>query len=115
MTDAPWLPDAGDLIWTDFTPTKGQEQSGRRPALVISSRLFTTMTGLAVVCPITSRVRPFPTSAILPPGLPIAGEILTSNIRSIDTLARPVIFAGAAIPASLAAEVRARLAAFITI
>lgn len=55
------VPDAGDLIWTDFDPTKGREQAGRRPALVVSANLFTENTGLAVVCPITSRIRPFPT------------------------------------------------------
>jgi mRNA interferase MazF len=115
MTDEAWLPDAGDLIWTDFAPAKRREQSGRRPALVVSSRIFTAMTGLAVVCPITSRVRPFPTSVVLPPGLPVSGEVLTSNIRSIDTLARPVIYAGATITAPLADQVRAKLAAFITI
>jgi mRNA interferase MazF len=115
MTEPAWQPDAGDLIWTDFTPTKGREQAGRRPALVISAKAFTAHTGLAVVCPITSRVRPFPTSVVLPPGLPIAGEILTSHIRSIDTLARPIIYAGGTIDAPLAAEVRAKLAAFIVI
>jgi mRNA interferase MazF len=115
MSIDPWLPDAGDLIWTDFDPTKGREQSGRRPAVVVLSGVFTAMTGLAVVCPITSRVRPFPTSVVLPSGLPVSGEVLTSAIRSIDTLARPIIDAGASIGPSLADEVRARLAAFITI
>ncbi|MSP03341.1 MAG: mRNA-degrading endonuclease [Acetobacteraceae bacterium] len=115
MTEDVWLPDAGDLIWTDFDPTKGREQAGRRPALVVSSRTFTAHTGLAVVCPIASRVRPFPTSVVLPPGLPVAGEILTSHIRSIDTLARPVLSAGGSIGAVLASEVRAKLAAFISI
>jgi mRNA interferase MazF len=93
-----YVPGAGDLIWTDFDPTKGREQAGRRPALVVSPARFTENTGLAVVCPITSRVRPFPTSVVLPSGLPIAGEILTSHIRSIDTMARPVRYAGAGVP-----------------
>jgi mRNA interferase MazF len=85
-----YFPNAGDLVWTDFDPTKGKEQSGRRPALVVSSAIFTRNTGLAVVCPITSRVRPFPTSVVLPPGLPITGEILTSHIRSIDAVVRHI-------------------------
>ena len=71
-----YVPGAGDLIWTDLGRTLGQEQKGRRPALVISGVEFTNFTGLAVICPITSRVRPLPTSVVLPPGLPIAGEIL---------------------------------------
>ena len=115
MTDATWQPDAGDLVWTDFDPTKGREQAGRRPAVVVSAKAFTANTGLAVVCPITSRVRPFPTSVVLPPGLSVSGEILTSHVRSIDTLARPVTYAGGAIPAATADELRAKLAAVITI
>ncbi len=115
MTARLYAPGAGDLIWTDFDPTSGREQAGRRPALVVSSAAFTTYTGLAVVCPITSRVRPFPTSVVLPPGLPISGEILTSHIRSIDTLVRPIRYAGATVPPEIAQLVRAKLNAVITI
>ncbi len=110
-----YVPDAGDLIWTDFDPARGREQAGRRPALVISAAAFSAYTGLAVVCPITSRVRPFPTSVVLPSGLPVAGEILTSHVRSIDTLARPVHYAGAGVPPEIAQLVRAKLQSFITI
>ncbi len=110
-----YVPGHGDLIWTDFDRTKGREQAGRRPALVVSSAAFTENTGLAIVCPITSRVRPFPTSVVLPPGLPIAGEILTSHIRSIDTMARPIRYAGVAVPPEVAQLVRAKLNTFITI
>jgi mRNA interferase MazF len=110
-----YVPAAGDLIWRDFDPPVGREQGGRRPAVVISAAAFSANTGLAVVCPITSRMRPFPTSVVLPAGLPVVGEILTSHLRSIDTLARPVRYAGAAIPPEVARQVRARLDAFITI
>ncbi len=115
MTTPGYRPSAGDLIWTDLDPTLGREQAGRRAALVISSAAFTEHTGLAVVCPITSRVRPFPTSVVLPPGLPVAGEILTSHVRSIDTNARPVVYAGRAVPRGVAELVRAKIATFITI
>ena len=106
MTGEVWFPDAGDLIWTDFNLTKGREQAGRRPALVVSSMAFTANTGLAIVCPVTSRVRPFPSSVVLPAGLPVEGEILISHIRSIDTLARRVIYAGARVPAVVAELMR---------
>jgi mRNA interferase MazF len=115
MTATAYVPDSGDLIWTAFDPTTGREQAGRRPGLVVSSAAFTRNTGLAVVCPITSRVRPFPTSVVLPPGLPIAGEILTSHIHSIDTIARPIRYAGAAVSPAVAQLVRAKLNTFITI
>ena len=110
-----YWPDAGDLVWTDFDPTRGREQAGRRPALVVSPSAFTRNTAFAFVCPITTRVRPFPTSVVLPGGLPISGEILLSHLRSIDTLARPVRPVGAAVPPETAAEVRAKLAALIAI
>ncbi len=115
MTDSVWYPDAGNLIWTDFNPTKGREQAGRRPALVVSSKTFTVLTGLAVVCPITPRIRPFPSSVVLPQGFGVEGEILTSHVRSIDTLARPILFTGMSISEALADEVRGKLMTFITI
>lgn len=108
-------PDAGDLIWTELDPTLGREQAGRRPALVISPAAFARNTGFAIVCPITRRVRPFPTSVVLPEGLPVAGEILVGSLRSIDILARPITFAGAKVPDAIRAAVRERLALLITV
>jgi mRNA interferase MazF len=108
-----YAPEAGDLIWTDFDPRVGREQSGRRPALVVSPAEFSRVTEFAIVCPITSSVRPFGTSVVLPMGLPISGEILTSHARSIDTLTRPISYAGAAVPAEILHEVRMKLAALI--
>jgi mRNA interferase MazF len=111
----PYAPEAGDLIWADFDLRIGREQSGRRPALVISPADFCRVTEFAIVCPITSRVRPFGSSVVLPPGLPVAGEILTSHVRSIDTMARPISYAGAAVPAAILDEVRGKLAALLGI
>jgi len=108
-----YVPEAGDLIWTDFNPRVGREQSDRHPALVVSPCEFYDATEFAIVCPITSRVRPFGTSVILPPGLPVSGEILTSHVRSIDTGARPIAYAGAAVPAETLKEVRAKLAVLL--
>ena len=111
MSEDAWLPDAGDLIWTDCNPVLGREQAGRRPGLAVSPRAFVANTGLALVCPITSRVRPFPSSVVLPAGLAVAGEVLVSHVRSIDTLARPVRPAGGAVGIATLREVRAKLAA----
>src|SRR5438105_2029767 len=44
-----YVPDAGDLIWLDFTPQAGREQAGRRPAVVLSRRSYNEKTCLAVV------------------------------------------------------------------
>src|SRR5262245_13777627 len=107
-------PDAGDFIWIDFDPRVGREQSGRRPALVVSPRPFWRASGFAIVCPITSRIRGLGTSTVIPPGLPVAGEILNSHVRSIDTTARPIGFAGK-VPKAVLAEVRAKLATLMGI
>jgi mRNA interferase MazF len=103
-------PDAGDLIWTDFDPRVGREQAGRRPAVVLSPAAFYDASRFAIVCPITSRVRPFATSVVLPPGLAVQGEVLTSHVRSIDTMARPIRRIGEAVPAAVLEEIRAKLA-----
>jgi mRNA interferase MazF len=47
--------------------------------------------------------------------LPITGEILTSHIRSIDTQARPIRYAGIAVSDEIARLVRAKLDTFIAI
>jgi mRNA interferase MazF len=110
MVEGAYVPEAGDLIWTDFDPRTGREQSGRRPALVLSARAFFLASSFLIVCPITSTIRRFGSSLVLPSGLPLVGEVLTSHVRSIDALSRPVRFAGAAVPDATLLEVRAKLA-----
>ncbi len=109
----PYEPEAGDLIWTDFDPRTGREQSGARPALVVSPGAFYRASHFAIVCPVTSRVRPFATSVVLPEGLTVSGEVLTSHVRSIDCDARPVRFTGSSLPEPILAEVRGKLAILI--
>jgi mRNA interferase MazF len=109
----PYVPEAGDLIWTDFDPRVGREQSGRRPALVLSPADFYRASEFAIVCPIASRIHPFGTSVVLPSGLPVSGEVLTSHVRSIDTLARPIHPAGAPVSEAILDELRSKLAALL--
>ncbi len=110
MTDAPYAPDAGDIVWTDFDPRTGREQAGRRPALVLTAAAFYRASAFVIVCPITRTVRGYGSSVILPAGLPLTGEILTSHVRSLDATARPIRYAGFAAPAAVLEEVRAKLA-----
>ena len=49
-----YVPDQGDIVYLDFNPTKGHEQKGKRPAIVISNNVFNKNTKMAMVCPITS-------------------------------------------------------------
>jgi mRNA interferase MazF len=52
-----FVPSVGDVIWVDFDPQKGGEEAKRRPALVLTKQSYNRASGLAVVCPITSRIR----------------------------------------------------------
>ena len=49
------IPERGDIVWIDFSPTKGHEQSGLRPAVVLSIGKYNSFSGLVVVCPVTSK------------------------------------------------------------
>ena len=52
-----YVPVQGDLIWFDFDPQAGHEQGGRRPAVFLSSKSYNQLIGLALVCPVTGRVK----------------------------------------------------------
>ena len=49
-------PSRGDIVWLDFDPQVGHEQADRRPALVLSHREYNIKIGLAIVCPMTTKV-----------------------------------------------------------
>ena len=45
----------GDVYWADLNPTRGREQSGLRPALVISHDVFNERSGTVIALAITSQ------------------------------------------------------------
>ena len=104
-----YIPDAGDLIWLTFDPQAGREQAGRRPALVLSPAAYNEKTSLALVCPISSRVKGYPFEVLLPEGLAISGVVLSDNLKSLDWTQRRAEFV-ARVPAEVISEVLARLA-----
>lgn len=78
------MPTAGDIVWVDFDPVIGHEQAGRRPALILSDGNYNQMSSFILVCPITSSPRPWPFKIDLSAQLPIGGQILVDQIKSID-------------------------------
>jgi mRNA interferase MazF len=76
------------LVWIEFSPQAGHEQAGRRPALVLSPRIFNSRTSLAFVCPITSKVKGYAFQVPLPDELPVHGVVLCEHLRSVDWKAR---------------------------
>jgi mRNA interferase MazF len=78
------VPERGDIVWLNFDPQAGREQTGRRPALVLSCVTYNRKVGLMLCCPITSKIKGYPFEVALPEGLPIAGVILSDQIRNLD-------------------------------
>ena len=79
-----YMPKQGDIVFLDFTPTKGHEQKGYRPAIIISNDVFNKNTKMTIVCPITSNEIYFPTHYLLKDSKKIKGSVLCEHIRSID-------------------------------
>jgi mRNA interferase MazF len=105
-------PGRGDVVWLQFNPQAGSEQSGHRPALVISPKSYNQRVGLALVCPITSRIKGYPFEVALPRGMEMEGAILCDQIKSLDWRTRNAKRMGS-VPPSVMQEVTARILALV--
>ena len=85
---AGFIPARGDLVWLQFNPQAGREQAGGKPALVISPRSYNKKVGLALFCPITSKVKKYPFEVELPRGSEVSGVVLSDQIKSLDWRSR---------------------------
>ena len=74
----------GDIIKLDFSPTVGHEQSGNRPAVVVSNDFAISKTNLVYVAPITKAIRHFPLHVQLDDRTTIKGEILCEQVKAVD-------------------------------
>jgi len=79
-----YIPDRGDAVWITLNPQAGHEQSGRRPALVLSPAAYNRKVGLVILCPITTQVKGYPFEVIVPEGLKVSGAILSDQVKSLD-------------------------------
>lgn len=84
MNGKPFIPDRGDAVWVTLNPQAGHEQSGRRPAVVLSPRVYNGKVGLAILCPITNEIKGYPFEVLIPSGLAISGAILSDQVKSLD-------------------------------
>jgi len=102
-----YFPDRCDVVWLDYDPQLGHEQSGKRPALVISPRAYNQKVGLALFYPITSQIKGYPFE--VPVELTkIHGVVLADQIKSLDWKARNVQYIEKA-PEELLTEARKKL------
>src|SRR5262245_5366822 len=109
---SPYCPDDGDIIWIDFDPVLGREQAGRRPAIVLSPRIYNNKVALCIVCPITNQAKGYPFETPLPAGLPVKGVVLADHVKSLSWAQRNAAFVCLA-PTDLRRDVRAKLKALL--
>ena len=83
----------GDLVWLTFDPRAGHEQVGTCSAFVLSPEACNRKTDLLLACPVTSKVKGYPSEVQLPAGLSVDGAILADQIKTLDWKARRAEFA----------------------
>lgn len=107
-----YIPEQGDLIWIQFNPQAGHEQAGTRPAIIISPSSYNGTVGLALMCPITSKIKGYPFEVRLPAKFKITGAILSDQIKNLDWRARKAEFISKA-PHEIISEVISKIKTII--
>ncbi len=85
----------GDIWWADLNPTRGREQSGVRPVLIISQDVFNQRSGTVIALALTSQSPPasFPLTLLIESAsLPKQSWVKISQIRtlSVDRLSTKI-------------------------
>ncbi|MCB2264334.1 MAG: type II toxin-antitoxin system PemK/MazF family toxin [Candidatus Thiosymbion ectosymbiont of Robbea hypermnestra] len=77
----------GDIRWANLDPTRGHEQGGNRPVLILSQDVFNQRSGTVIAVAITSQPQRagFPLTLELPAkGLPKRSWAKISQIRTLS-------------------------------
>lgn len=105
-----FVPEAGDIIWVDFDPTKGSEQAGHRPAVVLSPFAYNNKTGMCVCVPCITHSKGYPFE------VPISAEkdsvALSDQVKSIAWKVRGAIKKGV-VSASELQQIRGKIKVII--
>lgn len=105
-----YVPEAGDVVWLEFSPQAGHEQAGHRPALVVSPASYNGKTGMMLCCPMTTQIKGYPFEVVICADPPSA--ILSDQVKSLDWRARRAKRKGS-VGAETLDEVRGKLGALI--
>ena len=106
---AAYVPDAGDIVWLQFSQQAGHEQAGHRPAVVLSPANYNHI-GLMLCCPMTTKRKGYPFEVAIDDDRQSA--VLADQVKSLDWRARDAQRKGRISDGELA-EVRAKAAALI--
>lgn len=58
----------GEIWYADLDPTKGSEQSGRRPVIIISGGALNETLPILIVVPVSSKIKSYPTCVLIKSG-----------------------------------------------
>ena len=105
-----FVPDAGDLVWVNFTASAGHEQAGRRPALVLSPIAYNRRTSLMICCAMITRIKGYPFEVVIDGSQPSA--VLADQIKTLDWRSRKATKKGM-VSAEELGEVRAKIRALL--
>ena len=105
-----YIPQAGDIVWLNFTPQAGHEQAGHRPALTLSPKTYNQKTSLMICCPITTQIKGYPFEVLIA-GDPVSA-VLADQVKSLDWRSRKAK-RKANVSQEELAEVRAKIIALI--
>lgn len=78
----------GEIRWADLNPTRGKEQAGQRPVLILSHDVFNERSGTVIAVALTSQPprAGFPlTLELTSPRLPKRSWVKISQIRTLAT------------------------------
>ncbi len=106
----PYVPDTGHIVWLDFNPQAGHEQSGHRPALVLSPAAYNEKTSLMICCPMTTKIKGYAFEVQISSEPPCA--VLADQIKNMDWRKRGARKKGVVTKAELK-SVRAKIHALI--
>lgn len=77
----------GEIWYANLNPTKGNEQAGNRPVVIISGNLLNQHLNIVLVIPLTTKIKKYKGNPILQPnssnGLTSESEMLVFHIRSV--------------------------------
>lgn len=107
-------PKQGDYGFISLDPTKGYEQAGIRPVIVVSCDAFNDASGLTWVVPVTTKAKERPKEISFPDGHEISGVILIEDMRCIDPNTRNFQCMGNIGQDFLDEEILGRLCSIIT-
>jgi mRNA interferase MazF len=107
-----YIPQRGDVVRILQNPQVWYEQSGLRPAVVISPAAYNSKVGLALFCPVSSQIKGYPYEVLIPDGLALGGAILADQVKILDWKSRRAEFV-CSLPAATINEIMGKVQTLI--